>query len=152
MHQMVVLPFRRTLTGWKKWAKRNFMKFNKGKHQVLHLGRNKPRYHYLLAEEQLCREEPDGLVDTMLTMIQQYALAAVKADSSCAGLGRALLAGCRRCSFLSTQPWWATSDSSAGSSEKDRQKHSEASPLTGHEDGCNKIYVTFLIKLLFCSI
>lgn len=70
------------------------MKFNKGKYQVLlHLGMSKPRYHYMLAEEQLCREEPDGLVDTVLTMIQQYTLATVKADSSCAGLGRALLAG-----------------------------------------------------------
>ena len=36
------------------------MKFNKGKYQLLHLGRNKPRHPYKLAEEQLCREGPGG--------------------------------------------------------------------------------------------
>ncbi|KAK4830761.1 hypothetical protein QYF61_013250 [Mycteria americana] len=64
-----------------KWARRNLMNFNKGEYQVLHLGRNKPRHHYTLPEEQLYREDLGVLVDTMLTMSQHYALAAMKADS-----------------------------------------------------------------------
>ncbi|GAB0207674.1 mitochondrial enolase superfamily member 1 [Grus japonensis] len=38
----------RDLNRLEKWADRNLMKFNKGKCQVLHLERNKPRHQYIL--------------------------------------------------------------------------------------------------------
>lgn len=36
-----------------KWAERNHMKLSKGKCQVLHLGRNNPRYQYVLGSDWL---------------------------------------------------------------------------------------------------
>ncbi|KAK4829089.1 hypothetical protein QYF61_002040 [Mycteria americana] len=59
-----------------KQADRNFMKFNKEKHKVFHLGKNNSMHHWKAAEK-----DPGVLVDTKLNMSQQYVLAAKKANS-----------------------------------------------------------------------
>lgn len=53
-----ILQIIQNLDRLEKWAKRNLTKFNKGKYQVLHLRRNKPRHYYMLAEDHLCKEGP----------------------------------------------------------------------------------------------
>jgi len=59
------------------------MKFNKGKCRVLHLGRNNPRHQYrlgLTCWEKLCGEGLGVLGDDRVTMSQQRALGAKKAN------------------------------------------------------------------------
>jgi len=70
------------------------MKFNKGKCQVLHLGRNNPTRQYILRTDQLERslaEKDMGvLVGTKLTMSQKCALAAKKADGILGGIRQSI--------------------------------------------------------------
>ena len=64
---------------------RNLIKFNQGKHRVLHLGRNNPKHHYRLGmnllESSSAERDLGVLVDSGLTMGQQCPFVAKKVNS-----------------------------------------------------------------------
>ena len=85
IHWMVLLPFGETFNRLEKCAQRKLMKFSKGKCQVLPLGRNNPMHQYRLGaeglESSLAEKALGDLVNSKLTMRQQHALSAKKANS-----------------------------------------------------------------------
>lgn len=56
------------------------MRFNKSKRRVLHLGRNNHMYQYRLGDDLLERSSEKDLVGDRLTMSQQCALVAKRAN------------------------------------------------------------------------
>ena len=98
IHQMVVLPFRGTLGGWKIGQEEPHEIKQKGKCPVLHLRRNNAMHKYTLGANclEICFTEKalGVLVDSKLTISQQCALAAEKrSTASWTALGRPLPVG-----------------------------------------------------------
>ena len=81
------------------WVNRNLMKFNKEKHEVLHLGNNNSMYQCMLGaihlESSLAERDPGVVVDTKLNMSQQYALATKKTNGILGCTGRSVVSRLR---------------------------------------------------------
>ncbi|PKU34940.1 hypothetical protein llap_14757 [Limosa lapponica baueri] len=76
------------------WAEKKLMRFNKGKCRVLHLGRKNARHQYRLGADLLesTSEEKDlgVLVDSKLSMSQQCALVAKRANGILGCVGKSV--------------------------------------------------------------
>ena len=74
----------RDLDRLESWAITNCMKFNKGEHQILHLGHSNPGCTYRLGNERLesssAERDLGVLADSKLNVSQQRALAAKRAN------------------------------------------------------------------------
>ncbi|GAB0183805.1 mitochondrial enolase superfamily member 1 [Grus japonensis] len=72
----------------------NHMELNKGKCRILHLGKNNPRYQYSLGVDLLgsstAEKDLGVLVDNKLSMSQQCALVAKKADGILGGIKKSV--------------------------------------------------------------
>ena len=86
--------FQRDLDRLESWAERNLMKFNKGKCRVLHLGRNnpmQPRTGWGLTCWRAALQRDLGvLVDSRLTVSQQCAFVAKKANGNLGCIGKSV--------------------------------------------------------------
>ncbi|PKU44210.1 rna-directed dna polymerase from mobile element jockey- hypothetical protein [Limosa lapponica baueri] len=84
----------RDLDRLESWARKNLMRFNREKCRVLHLGRKNPRHQYRLGVDLLgstTEEKNLGvLVDGRLSMSQQCALVAKRANGILGCTGRSL--------------------------------------------------------------
>ncbi|KAJ7406262.1 hypothetical protein BTVI_65933 [Pitangus sulphuratus] len=76
------------------WVETNLMRFNEGKCRFLHLGRNNPKYQYRLGADLLesssVKKDLGVLVDDKLTMSQQCALAAKRANGILGSIGKSV--------------------------------------------------------------
>lgn len=96
---MVVLLFRATFEKLEKWTdRRNPIKFNKGKCQLLHLRRSNHRYAGTNWLESSLAEKDLGIL-----VVNKHSLAAKRASSLLGSRRQSVLGRLREGTFLSTQ-------------------------------------------------